>query len=361
MTLQILIVTPGASLSNLLASPAAEYRALEFSRPGHVAVVSRATRALGKGEIRIDVTATGVCGSDIHGIEGGTGRREIGQVMGHESCGVVTEVGPGVDKEMIGTFGAINPVVSCGACDWCEGGQQQVCRSVWILGVRADIDAAFAEEVVVPSEAFVPLNGLDDRVLGSLVEPLAVGFHAVKQAHLTDSSRVLVIGAGPIGQAAALGANHSGCGRLIVLEPNEARRAVASGLRIETCDSELTDEEVLAHLGGRPNVVIDAVGASATLNRALALSEPRAEIVLVGMAQPDIALPAYSVSTGERRIFGSYCYSRNSFLSAAHWLETNQETASRMLDKRVPIEEAPGVIHEMAMGNLKSNKAVIVL
>lgn len=358
---QILIGTRGASLSKLVKSPEPEYRALEFSRPGYVAVVSRATRALSSGEVRIDVTATGVCGSDIHGIEGGTGRREIGQVMGHESCGVVTEVGPGVNKEIIGTFGAINPVVSCGACDWCEEGQQQVCRSVWILGVKADIDAAFAEEVIVPAEAFVPLNGLKDRVLGSLVEPLAVGFHAAKQAQLTDSSKVLVIGAGPIGQAAALGAKHFGCGRLIVLEPNEARRAVASGLSIETYDSELEDDEVVDRLGGSPDVVIDAVGASITLNRALALAQPRAEIVLVGMAQPDVALPAYAVSTGERRIFGSYCYSHDSFLSAARWLESHQDTAIRMLDKRVPIEEAPEVIHELAMGNLESNKAVIVL
>lgn len=324
-------------------------------------IVGRERRELAPGEIRIDVLATGICGSDIHGIAGDTGRREVGQIMGHETCGVVIEVAEDVASELIGLFGAICPVMSCGECMWCQSGQQQVCREVWILGVKPDIDAAFAEEVVVPLTAFVPLNDIDDSALGALVEPLAVGFHAARQASINSHSRVLVIGAGPIGQASALGAQTLGCASPVLIEPTAARRQVAEDLGLSVLDSGLADDEIIDALGGLPNVVIDAVGATATLNRAIVMSEVRADIVLVGMASPNVEVPAYEISTKERRIAGSYCYSRDSFEAAARWLQANQSKALRILDSRVEIDQAPGVIRGLAVGSHNLNKVVIVL
>lgn len=324
-------------------------------------VVDKERRALAPGQVRIDVLATGICGSDIHGIAGHTGRREVGQIMGHETCGVVIEVAEDVPSEMIGRFGAINPVMSCGECVWCQSGQEQVCREVWILGVEPDIDAAFAEEVVVPLTSFVPINGLEDSALGALVEPLAVGFHAARQAAIDSNSRVLVIGAGPIGQASALGAQALGCASPVLIEPAPARRSVVEELGLSVLDSQLPDDDIINELGGLPNVVIDAVGATATLNRAVVMSDVRAEIVLVGMASPDVQVPAYEISTKERRVAGSYCYSRRSFEAAARWLEANQSKALKILDSRIDIDQAPDVVRGLAVGNHDLNKAVIVL
>ena len=336
------------------------YSSLEFVARNTMQVVRKSRQKLFKDQVRLQVVATGICGSDLHGISGETGRRQLGQVMGHESCGIVLEVGDPSRKELVGHFGALNPVISCGECRWCESGEEQVCEKVWIIGVEPSFDAAFAEEIVIPASSFVPLGEMEDPALGALIEPLAVGFHAAHQADIDAFSKVLVIGAGPIGQASALAARYRGASSISVIEPNPVRAAVVEGLGFSVFPPDSLGDEVFTSLNGRPTVVIDAVGSSSTINSAIEASGARASIILVGMAMPEVTLSAYSVSTRERRIFGSYCYSARSFGQAAEWLKLNNPVASKLIDVRTSLDDAPLVFSELLSSKVDINKAVIV-
>jgi threonine dehydrogenase-like Zn-dependent dehydrogenase len=349
-----------AKLPSISSFPQDTYSALEFVAKNTMQVVRKSRQKLSKEQVRLQVVATGICGSDLHGISGENGRREVGQVMGHETCGIVVEVGDPSRNGLVGQFGALNPVVSCGECRWCAGGQEQVCEEVWIIGVVPSFDAAFGEEVVIPASSFVPLGGMEDPVLGALIEPLAVGFHAAHQADIDASSKVLVIGAGPIGQASALAARYRGASSITVIEPNPFRAEVVEGLGFSVFTPDSFWGAPPSSINGRPTVVIDAVGSSSTLNSAIEASDARSSIVLVGMGMPQVTLPAYSISTRERRIFGSYCYSAHSFGQAADWLRLNNLTASKMIDVRTSIEDAPLVFEELLSSNAQINKAVIV-
>lgn len=343
-----------------VATNALSYRALSFSEIGSISLVEKIQRPLAAGQIRLRVLGTGICGSDIHGIAGSTGRREIGQVMGHETSGVVTEVADKEDAWLIGRFGVLNPVVSCGACPWCANGLAHVCQKVWIIGVDPSVDATFADEAIIPRPSFVPMNSLNDPTLGALAEPLAVGFHAASQADISLGASVLVVGGGPIGQACALGAKALGAESVTVVEPNPYRAEIVRRLGFAVVEPEMSDEDIAKVCGGTPNVVIDAVGSTETVSRALSLSRIHGAVVLVGMASPSVTIPSYLLSTRERVLRGSYCYSPESFTRAANWLGENELLASQIVDLRVSLEDAPLVIGQLVAGRTTINKAVIV-
>ena len=145
--------------------------------------------ALVAGQVRLEVIATGICGSDLHGLAGDTGRREIGQVMGHETVGRIVELGAGVHGHDIGDIVVVNPVMGCGQCRACSSGQSQRCSDGWVLGVRADVDGAFAEQLIVSAAALVGLPAGMEPWHGALVEPLAVGYHAVMRGEPDDTTR----------------------------------------------------------------------------------------------------------------------------------------------------------------------------
>jgi threonine dehydrogenase-like Zn-dependent dehydrogenase len=198
----------------------------------------------------LQVVATGICGSDIHGLAGATGRRESGQVMGHETVGRVVEVGADVDDDWLGALATVNPVVSCGSCAACLACEEQQCEQSWVLGVRPDVDGAFAERITVPARNVVRLPESMTPEHGALVEPLAVGYHALVRAAPRPDDTVLVIGGGPIGQAAALAARRVGVRRVLVSEPNPARASILQRLGVRVVDPGVAGRRGTAGAGG---------------------------------------------------------------------------------------------------------------
>jgi threonine dehydrogenase-like Zn-dependent dehydrogenase len=198
--------------------------------------------------------------------------------------------------------------------------------------------------------------------VGATVEPLAVGYHAARRARISADDRVVVIGGGPIGQAAGLGALRVGCAELVVLEPNETRRKLCAELGLVALDPDVGSgpgDAVLEHLGGRPGVVLDAVGTSETVATALELSGVGSRIVLVGMNSPSLTLSAYAVSTLERTILGSFCYSRDEFAETARWAADNHHVLGQMADGSVALDEAPEAFRRLAQGDLKASKVMV--
>src|SRR5688572_24953657 len=276
-----------------------------------IAVEERPDPVAGPGQVVVEVIATGICGSDFHGYSGENGRRHPGQIMGHETVGRIRELGTDVVELRVGQLVTVNPVMSCHACPACLSGQEQWCSRRVVLGVAPEIPAAFADRFVVPAGNVVPLPDEMPEELGALVEPLAVGYHAVRRGQPVAGDRLLVIGGGPIGQACLLAARRLGIQALALYDVSASRRELCARLGaavIDPTDGNFVDA-VAAQLGGPATLVMDAVGISQTVADALAASGLGSRIVLVGMGSPQLGLAAYTLSTAERSLIGSFTYS----------------------------------------------------
>jgi threonine dehydrogenase-like Zn-dependent dehydrogenase len=261
----------------------------------------------------------------------------------------------------VGSIVAINPVLGCGHCTTCATGNPQRCADKEVLGVTPSLTAAFAEYVVVPAGNAVVLDPLAPIEYGALVEPLAVGFHAAQQGGVGSEDRVLVLGGGPIGQACLLAAQRLGASSIAVSEPDAGRRARARelGAAVVSPASPAIADAITASIGGPATIVMDAVGSTQSMSAALQLSVPGARIVLVGMAQPRLDLSAYEISTRERTIIGSFCYSPAEFSQTAAWVAQSGEQLEVLIDERVTLEQAQDAFSRLAAGSTSTCKIMV--
>ncbi len=330
-------------------------KVLVLEESGRLLVARKPLTAPPPSSVIVRIEAVGICGSDVHGAAGDTGRRSSGQVMGHEAAGTIVAVGRDVSESAIGSRVAIFPVVSCGVCEYCLDGREQLCVEMWTLGVRPDVDGAFADFVEVPLRATYELPDGMPTWHGALVEPLAVGFEAVSQGLHDEVTQALVIGGGPIGLACALAAAFYSIPQVALLELNAERRASLQGLGIAQLASTVDELSDL-----RPSLVVDAVGNSASMATALRAVRPGGTVVLVGMAEPSLTIDAYQVSTGERTIIGSICYSRTQFQTACTWLSGNPGIAPRLVEQMVTMDEGPAAFAALGSGTMPSSKILIL-
>jgi threonine dehydrogenase-like Zn-dependent dehydrogenase len=326
-----------------------------------IAVEERPEPQPGPGEVVIEVIATGICGSDFHGYSGENGRRHPGQVMGHETVGRIDELGVGVTHLAPGQLVTINPVIACGTCAACRDGQQHWCGRRVVLGVAPEIPAAFADRVAAPAGNVVALPESMPAELGALVEPLAVGYHAVRRAEPTADDRVLVIGGGPIGQACLLAARRLGITNVAVSDVSAPRRDLCAKLGAQVIDptAEGFAAAVAARLGGPASLVIDAVGVNQTMADAFAASGLGSRIVLVGMGSPRLDLSAYAVSTEERTLIGAFTYTADDFTQTAAWVATIPDGIEALIDGRVGWEGAPQSFDDLARGRSTASKVLV--
>jgi threonine dehydrogenase-like Zn-dependent dehydrogenase len=316
------------------------------------------------GEVLVRIEATGICGSDIHGFSGATGRRSPGQVMGHETVGRVTAVGADVDPARglnPGALVTVNPVIACGECTACASGREQACQHQRVIGVAPDIVSAFAQFLVAPEANVIRLPESMPVEYGVLVEPLSVGYHAARRGDCTAKDAVLVIGGGPIGQACILAAQRLGATRIAVTEPNPTRRELAASLGAIGIDPTGGDPagDIVAALGEPASLVLDAVGNSRSLADAMGYSNLGARVVLVGMNTPKIELPAYAISTEERTLVGTFCYSAADFQATAEWVGQAPAVLTRLVDGRVDLSGAPAAFAELAKGESTASKVLV--
>lgn len=335
--------------------------ALVYNGPWDLTVETVADPEVGPGEVLVRVEATGICGSDIHGFTGENGRRSPGQVMGHETVGRVERLGPGVDGPPVGAPVTVNPVLGCGQCPACAAGAEQSCPQRRILGVTPELVSSFADLLAVPAGNVVALPESMPIELGALVEPLAVGYHAAGRGDCSADDRVLVLGGGPIGQACVLAARRLGAQQVVVSEPDAHRRELAASLGavgVDPTDGDLATTVEQA-LGARPSLVIDAVGTSRTLEDAFRCTGFGARVVLVGMGAPQVELRAYALSTEERTLIGSFCYSAQEFRDTAAWAAGAADELRPLIEGRVDMAGAPQAFSELGNGASPASKVLV--
>jgi threonine dehydrogenase-like Zn-dependent dehydrogenase len=341
-------------------------QALVFHGPGVMSVEERPDPEPGPEEVLLRITATGICGSDLHGYTGENGRRHPGQIMGHETVGRIAASGDDVPSDLglaPGRVATVIPVIGDGSCPACTAGNEQLCANRRVIGVDPEISSAFAELMLAPARNVVMLPDDVPEEYGALVEPLSVGYHAAIRGGTTSEDAVLVIGGGPIGQACALAARRLGASSVVVSEPNASRRTLLENLGLAVVDpaAGAVPEQVRGVLGRPATVVLDAVGTGGTLTDGLAASGLNGRVVLVGMNAPQVTLPAYQVSTFERSILGSFTYPSREFRDTAAWVASRPEGLQHLIDARVHLVDGPDVFARLAAGELDVSKVLVLL
>ncbi len=256
------------------------------SQGAPLAVIDLPDPEIGAGDLLIKVAYSGVCGTDLHLTQPGIARAlSPGIILGHEFAGEVVEVGRSAgDHWRTGervTVMPFRPCPTCGAV--CKDGFDIICPSVSYLGIG--LPGGNAQYVAVGAAQALKLPGPVDLICGALVEPLAVGYHAVRKAGSILGLRVLVIGAGPVGQAVALYARVAGARSVVVSEPREAARCRAAGLgATATLDPAAGDAGVaFADLvGGPPEVIFECVGTPGMIEEAVRIAPLFGRVIVVG-------------------------------------------------------------------------------
>lgn len=304
----------------------------------------------GPGEVRIDVIAAGICGSDIHGYLGLNDRRQPGTVMGHEVVGRVVDSGDGVDLA-IGAVGAVWPIVACGACRACRAGSPHLCADRRLFGCTPELPGGFASQMVVPAANFVALPATVPVQWGALVEPLAVGEHAVGLL-AGQLGRVCVIGGGAIGIAVAIAAQRQGADDVLVVEPVAARRARIESIGIAAVPPDRAPHAV--------DTVVECVGKDETIRDAIAVSRPGGTVVVVGIAEPEVTIPLVALVVEERRLLGASAYTRDDFEAAAESLSDDGVDVGGMIEASTDLAGAPQAFEEYASGAASAIKTLVM-
>lgn len=305
------------------------------------------------GEVLVRVEACGICGSDMHGYHGQDPRRHPPLVLGHEASGWIES------GSRTGSRVAVNPIVTCMQCRACLGGQPHLCPERQTISLPPR-DGAFAEFVCIPEGNLVPIPDSMDFATAALAEPIAVSWHAVQLgARLLQrplaSARVLVLGGGAIGLAAALVLRLRGAGEILLAEPHEFRRRLAAEAGVPAAYGPGEDRDVQT---GSIDLVIDAVGAAATRATASRAVSSGGAIVHLGLLPGSEGLDVRRITLEEIVFSGSYCYTQADFRETVDALAAGRLGDLGWVGQR-PMEEGPAAFAELDQGTARATKVVL--
>jgi L-iditol 2-dehydrogenase len=300
---------------------------------------------VGPDDVLIQVKAVGICGSDVHGMDGSTGRRIPPLIMGHEAAGVISEVGSNVKKYQLGQRVTFDSTVYCGKCFFCLRGDINLCDDRRVLGVSCDEyrqHGAFAEYVVVPRHIIYPLPEKVSFEQSAMVEPCSVAFHAVTITPLALNDTALVVGAGIIGLLVIQALRISGCGHIIAVdleaERLELARQMGADVGLDPAREDVGDmvKKITGHRGA--DVAIDAVGINASLKTALSNLRKGGALTLIGNLRPEVELALQSVVTREITIHGS-CASRGDYPACIDMIARGAINVNALISATAPLAD----------------------
>lgn len=338
-------------------------KALVYEGPEKLRVAEFPKPVPKPGEVLVKIKACGICGSDIHGYLGITGRRVAPMVMGHEFSGVIELLGENCSgKFHAGDRVTVQPVNFCGTCENCRKGFTNVCQNKKFFGVM-DVDGAFEEYLCVPEKLLYRLPDSMSYLDGAMTEPMAVAYCGVSKAGDLKGKTVLIVGGGTIGQLALLAAKAKGAGTLLLSDISKNRRETARKLGADfTIDASAADFQgkVREALDGNlVDVAIEAVGISATVKQAVESLKPQGACVWIGNSAKEIQLNMQSVVTQEFKLFGTYIYTHEEFGKTIGFMQDNSLDFSEIITGQIPLEEAPGMFRELVAGSEQHLKVVV--
>ena len=294
------------------------------------------------GQLVVQVAYCGICGTDLHATREGPAMLPCNSVLGHEFVGEVVARGSGLQSDwQQGDRVCALPFISCGRCAACLSGNAFECSELACIGVNAP--GGFAEYVATSECNTLKLPDSLSTIDAALIEPLAVGLHAVRASGLRAGQRVLITGAGPIGLAVALWARFMGARDVVVSEPALERRTLAHAMGATAVITPGDDlgEQFADIAGGPPEVLFECVGAPGLIQHCIDIAPRRATVVPVGVCeQPDTILP-FPALIKELAIRFAIAYSRADYETVIAMMSQGRIDASPMVTGVVSLEDMP--------------------
>lgn len=339
-------------------------KALLYEGPWNMSVVDLARPTPGAGEVLLRSVAVGICGSDVHGFTGESGRRTPNMVMGHEAVGEVIELGPGVKDLNIGDRVAVFNIVGCGRCIFCRDGREQLCPEKKILGVNAGHWGAMAEYFTFPESGLFRLDPEIDPAVGLLTEPIAVGLHAIGLLQPKPDDVLAIVGAGTIGIGLAIALRARGIKKFFALDRVAGKldlvtRFGAIPVNVDTEDPGEAIRAATHDIGA--NGVFEAVGAAATVRTAYDLCALGGTLVLIGNLAKEFTLPLQGVTSNETTIKGSYGFMKKDFAEAVAITADKHVPLDSLISGSCSLEETPEIMTKIARNELQPIKMAIRL
>ncbi|MGI6252696.1 MAG: Zn-dependent oxidoreductase [Aminivibrio sp.] len=308
----------------------------------------------GVGEVLLRVRAGGICGSDMQIYHGTNPQAKYPRVIGHEFCGDVAEVGESVAGFSLGDHVAVDPVTSCGFCYPCSIGRHNVCSNMEVFGVHKD--GGFAEYVVVGEKNLHKIPSGWPFEKGALVEPFTIAANILSRTECTSSDRVLVLGAGPIGQVILQGVRRTGavCAVAdIVDERLEKALSMGADIAVNTRKTDLEGAMMEWTGGSGVPLIIDAAGASDLFPPMLRMASPAGRIGLLSFSAASSDFVQLETVKKELSIFGSRL-NCSKFPEVISWFEEGSVKPESLVTHRFPFEQT-----EEALKFMEENPAPI--
>lgn len=313
----------------------------------HLELAEMPEPEIGPDELLVRVKACGICGSDVHGFDGSTGRRIPPLVMGHEAAGVVERAGDAVSQFQMGDRVTFDSTVYCGNCFFCRRGEVNLCDRRQVLGVACQEfrrHGAFAEYVAVPERITYKLPDTVPFEHAAMTEAVSIAVHAVNLTPVRLGNTAVVVGSGMIGLLVIQALRLAGCGRIIAVDVDAAKLNIASALGADhLIDARATDVPAAVRdlTGGRgADIALEVVGATAPLQTAIASVKKGGAVTLVGNLSPKVEFPLQTVVTRQIRLTGS-CASCGEYPACLELLARGAIRVEPLISAVSPLGEGP--------------------
>lgn len=316
-------------------------------------------------EVLIRIEAVGICGSDVHGMDGSTGRRIPPLIMGHEAAGVIEEAGAEVDDYKPGERVTFDSTLYCGHCRYCRQGKINFCENRRVLGVACDEYAqqgAFAEYVKVPAHILYRLPKEVSFQEGAMIEPLSVAAHAVEITPISFGDTAVVIGAGVIGLLTLQVLRTSGCSRVFVADIDDARLEMANRLgaaaTFNTKQVRLNDEIIRRTGGLGADSAFDAVGLQETTNLSIYSVHKGGTVTIIGNLTPTAEMPLQYIVSCQIRVQGSNA-SAGEYPACIEMIQSGRISLEPLMSKVAPLSEGAAWFDELYRGGSGLFKVIL--
>ncbi len=310
-----------------------------MTKPGEIEYRDVPVPAVGPGQIKIKMKAIGVCGSDIHVYHGKHPYTSYPVVQGHEISAVVAELGAGVANFAVGDLVTVQPQVVCGTCYPCTHGMYNDCESLKVMGFQTTGMASDYFVVDAAKALKLPTGMSYDH--GAMIEPLAVGVHAIRRYGDVKGKKVLVVGGGPIGNLLAQVAKAQGAVTVLLSEVSAYRLAAAKKCGLLTANPNETPlrEAVAANFGpDGADVIFECIGLGATLSQEIEVARKGSDIVVVGVFSAPAALNVGFIQDHELRIIGTAMYREEDYIEAIRLAGAGLIEFESLITHRIPFD-----------------------
>lgn len=320
---------------------------------------------VGPNDVLVQVEACGICGSDIHGYDGSTGRRIPPLVMGHEAAGIVVATGSNVNDLPNGARVTFDSMVSCGSCRFCRTGDANLCDHRMVLGVSCGEyrrHGAFAERISVPRRIVYQLPDSLPFEHAALVEAVSVAVHAANVTPIVLGDTAVVVGTGMIGLLTVQAVRAAGAARVIAVDLSDKRLAVAKELgaddilRADQCDVPAVVRELAGSRGA--DVALEVVGATPTIKTAIESVRKGGSVTLIGNVAPTIEFPLQSVVTREITLRGT-CGCNGEYPQCIDLMSRGVINVAPLITAMISLSDGPQWFDRLHVGDPDQMKVVV--